>query len=57
MQQILSALLIIGCVLVMIGSFSGDEPNAGAGAFATLGILIGLIWFIMVRFMAWWHHG
>jgi hypothetical protein len=56
LQQLLSSLLCIGSVVVMIAGFSGDQPS-GAGAFGALGLLVGLIWFIIVRFMTWWHHG
>ena len=56
LQQLLSTLLIIGSVVVMIAGSSGNEPNSGAAAFGLLGLLVGLIWFITVRFMTWWHH-
>lgn len=57
LQQLLSSLLIIGSVVVIIAGFSGDQPSSGAGAFGVFGLLMGLIWFIVVRFMTWWHHG
>lgn len=55
LQQLLSTFLIIGSVIVMIVGFSGE--SSGAGAFGMLGLIAGLIWFIGVRFISWWHHG
>jgi len=57
LQQLLSSLLSIGSVVVMVVAFSGDQPSFEAGAFGLLGLLVGLIWFIVVRFLTWWHHG
>lgn len=57
LQQLLSSLLIIGSVVVMIVGFSGNEPSSGAAAFGVLGLVVGLIWFTVVRFVTWWHHG
>ena len=57
LQQMLSTLLIIGSVIVIIAGSSGNEPSSGALRFGVQGVLVGLIWFIVVRFMTWWHHG
>lgn len=57
LQQLLSSLLVIGSVVAMIVGFSGDQPSSEVGAFGVLGLVVGLIWFIVVRFMTWWHHG
>jgi uncharacterized membrane protein YvbJ len=56
LQQLLSTFLTIGSFIVMIVGFSG-ESSQGAGAFGMLGFIVGLIWFIGVRFISWWHHG
>ena len=57
LQQLLSSLLIIGCIIAIIAGSSGNAPNSGVTGFAALGIVVGLIWFIIVRFLTWWHHG
>jgi len=57
LHQLLSSLLIIGSIVVMIAGSSGNEPSSGGLAFGVLGLLVGLIWFIIARFMTWWHHG
>lgn len=52
LQQLLSGFLILGCIAVMIAANKGsDSINWSA-----LGIIGGMIWFIMVRFLIWWHH-
>ncbi len=56
LQQLLSCLLIIGSIMAVMFGFSGDDPSPGISAFGTLGIVVGLIWFIIVRFLMWWHH-
>ena len=56
LQQLLSSLLVIGSVIAMIVGFSGNEPSSGAVSFGILGLIVGLIWFIVVRFLTWWHH-
>ena len=58
LHQLLSSLLSIGSFVVVIVFHSGDKSNAGVvAALGTLTLLVGLIWFISARFMAWWHHG
>ena len=57
LQQLLATLLTIGSVIVIISAFSGNEPSSGGAAFGVFGLLVGLIWFIVARFLAWWHHG
>lgn len=57
LQQLLSSLLIIGSVIAFIADLSENEPNSGVASLAILGIVVGLIWFIIVRFLTWWHHG
>jgi len=56
LQQLLSSLLIIGSIIVLTVAHSGSEPSEAA-AFGVLGLVVGFIWFIVVRFMTWWHHG
>jgi len=57
LQQLLSSLLVIGSVIVLIVDSSGNKPTSGAAAFGILGLIVGFIWFIVVRFLTWWHHG
>lgn len=56
LQQLLSVVLIAGSILLIIAGASGDKPGATAG-FGVLGFMVGFIWFCIVRFMTWWHHG
>ncbi len=54
-QQLLSLLLIIGSLIVMyVGASAG---LSAAFSFGFIGLLAGLIWFTVVRFNTWWHHG
>jgi len=53
LQQLLSSLLAIGSLMVMI---IGSGLESGVAAFGILGLIVGLIWFIVVRFLTWWHH-
>jgi uncharacterized membrane protein YvbJ len=57
LQLLLASLLCMGSVVVMVFGFSGDQASSGAGGFGIGGLLVGIIWFIIVRFMIWWHHG
>jgi hypothetical protein len=50
-----SALSMLGA-LVLFTSFGSENPGAGAGL-GCLALTIGLFWFVIVRIMAWWHHG
>jgi len=54
LQQLLAIFLIVGSVIVMITGFSG---GSNAGAFGMLGLIVGLVWYIGIRFVIWWHHG
>ena len=54
-QQLLSLLLIIISVIVIIMAPSADDSNMIS--YGLLGLLIGLLWRISVRFSVWWHHG
>lgn len=56
LQQLLATFLCVGSVVTTCVGFS-EERAPSAGAFGILGLVIGVIWFIMVRFMTWWHHG
>jgi hypothetical protein len=51
-QQLFAGLLCVVSVIGMIASDSG-----GGKAFWVFGLLGGLVWFIVTRFRAWWHHG
>lgn len=50
-QLIGFALMVIGIVAVAGGAGSG----ASAGGF--LFFVVGLLWYILARVGAWWHHG
>jgi len=61
LQELLSSLLIIGSSIVAMITFSLEDPLsnqvATIGILSILGFLVGIIWFIFVRFLIWWHHG
>jgi hypothetical protein len=64
LQMILSLfLLMIGCLATSFTLFAGGYAMgdiADAPPIVMLGIVvmaIGLIWFIIVQFSSWWHHG
>jgi hypothetical protein len=58
-QQLWAALLIIvSLVGIMAPQATGaGERSVGWGAIWILGLLGGLIWFLVVRIRIWWHHG
>jgi hypothetical protein len=57
-QQLLAILtLVLGVVLVVIGSQQQGEATAAAtinGGLTTFG---GLVWLAVVKSLMWWHHG
>ena len=55
MQELLSGLLCCGSIIVIIMAIANSQ--SGATAFGVLGLLVGMIWYISVRFTIWWHHG
>lgn len=60
LQELLSALLVIGSIFFIIIGLAGSGIGSGNPSLVALGFigsLGGLIWFIAVRFLVWWHHG
>ena len=54
-QQLLAgAVLCLGAVLVIAGMQNSDSGYAPWGAGL---MLLGLIWYLVARFRAWWGHG
>lgn len=50
-------LLAVGAItagIVMLAGADGDSSKVGPGAML---IVIGLVWLLVVSFLAWWHHG
>ena len=57
LQQLLSSLLIIVSVIMIADSSSeGADSSSEVAVSGILGLIVGLIWFIVVRFLTWWHH-
>ena len=55
LQILLSSLTTIVCLIL---GFVGVSMKAGSLiAIGFLGFVVGLVWFIVARVMAWWHHG
>jgi len=57
LQLLISSLLCMGSLLVMLSSCSEPQARSDGMASGTLGFFVGLIWFMIVRFKIWWHHG
>ena len=57
-QRVIAVLMIIiGAVWMSL--YAGDptvESSEGLG-WATLMLLVGMVWYIVVRIRTWWHHG
>ena len=56
LQQILAAALVFGSFFALIISIMEGDTQVGLGLSA-FGVLLGTIWYIVVQFMIWWHHG
>ena len=55
LQILLSSLTTIVCLIL---GFVGVSMKTGSlMAIGFLGFVVGLVWFIVARVMAWWHHG
>lgn len=56
-QQVVAVLMIIvGAVWLSV--YLGANANQGNGAgWAILTLLVGMIWYIVIRIRTWWHHG
>jgi hypothetical protein len=52
MQLLLSGLLCWGSIIVI-----AIDNQSGLKAFGGLGLLVGIIWYILIRFEIWWNHG
>ena len=56
-QKIISVLMIIiGSVWLFTLLSQEPDPESGTGL-PMLITLVGVIWFVVVRFRSWWHHG
>lgn len=54
-QMALGVLLMIaGVVMLMVGFQGGPVISAMLG---TLAVMVGFVWYLFARVMAWWHHG
>jgi hypothetical protein len=56
-QQLLSALMIIVGFVWLMTLGSQTSPSGAQGVIPVLLLLSGLIWFLVARVRAWWHHG
>ena len=57
LQLLISVLMIATALVIIITQISRGQSSEGIVVFAPLLLLIGLIWFIVIRFFAWWSHG
>lgn len=56
LQHLLATLIFLGSIIAVTVDFLGDEPGSAAGALGIIGLLVGSIWIIIVKFLTWWHH-
>lgn len=57
LQQLLSVLVVaLGVILMIAGSPGSNGEPSGAFTFGTLLLVVGLVWFFVTKFMAWWRH-
>lgn len=56
LQMLAATLLVaIGVVLIIVGA--QDSADAGTLLWGCAIAALGLVWFLVVRFRAWWNHG
>jgi len=53
--HITAALIVSLSILLAIGAYAADEPEMGL--FSLFGLLFGLVFYLIVSILAWWHHG
>ena len=53
-QAIATLMFIVGATWIFVAL--GQEPPSDAGL-ALVITLVGVIWYIVIRIRAWWHHG
>ena len=57
-QQLLAILtLVLGIVLIAVGSQHQSEGVAAATVNGSLTTFGGLVWLTVVKILMWWHHG
>lgn len=55
-QQLLSILLLLVGVVFAIAASSGGGSSSGGIGLGGIMIVIGFLWYAVVRFRIWWHH-
>ncbi len=66
LQMILAFLVCMFGIAIFIAGISGGldwkpaderQPDPAFVGLGCVGLTVGLIWFVIVRVFAWWHHG
>ena len=58
LQELLAVFLILSCLIIFfMGSSFGISVSGNGLIFCVLGVVVGLVWFVIIRFLVWWHHG
>lgn len=56
LQQVASALLLLGGVVSLLTVNSSPDEPMGPSPIPTALTSIGLVWFVVTRIRIWWHH-
>lgn len=50
-------LIAIGIIIEIASTEAIAQPQSFVNNFGTVFILAGLIWYVILRIIIWWHHG
>jgi uncharacterized membrane protein YvbJ len=53
-QIIIAVILLIGGIIVL--AIGADGKRYGLAGVGILAIILGVVWYIIVRIRIWWHH-
>jgi len=56
-QMRATVLMILAGVILLVGGLSSDRTNPSLFGIGMLLLVIGFVWLIAVKLVAWWHHG
>jgi uncharacterized OB-fold protein len=56
-QKLISVSMFLIGIIWLFGAISEEPVEDSAVMIPAWMVLIGLVWYIIVRFRSWWHHG